>query len=143
MPQRTTSTAAIVTGHSRGLGAALASEFLSRKISVLGVSRGDNASLRPSYPSQLTEVRLDLSDTASLSRWIAGAALADFVNGVRRPLLVNNAGLLEPMGPMEAQDEDDVGRTVAVNVGAALMLSVAFVKATTGVDDRRILQISS
>jgi len=143
MPHRTSNTAAIVTGHSRGLGAALAAELLSRGTPVLGVSRGDNEELRRGYPRDLSEERLDLSDAAALRRWLDGATLRDFVRGVDRPILVNNAGLLEPIGPMETQDVVDVGRAVAVNVGAALMLSVAFTQVTDGTSDRRILQVSS
>jgi len=143
MPQRTASAAAIVTGHSRGLGAALAAELLTRRIPVLGISRGDNSELRASNPADLTEVRLDLSDMDALNRWADSSALADFVRGVQRPLLVNNAGLLEPIGPMQTQDVADVGRTVAVNVGGVLMMSAAFVQATEASSDRRILQISS
>jgi len=142
MPSRT-SDAAIVTGHSRGLGAALAAELLERKIPVLGISRGANAELAGSYRALLTELRFDLSDTAGLARWLDGPTLANFLRGVERPMLVNNAGLLEPIGPMEAQRPADVGQTVAVNVGAALMMSVAFTRATNGAADRRILQISS
>ncbi|HMC55962.1 MAG TPA: SDR family oxidoreductase [Gemmatimonadaceae bacterium] len=143
MPPRTASAAAIVTGHSRGLGAAMAAELLARRVPVLGISRGDNSELRASHPADLMEVKLDLSDMGALKRWTDAPALADFVRDVKRPLLINNAGLLEPMGPMSTQDMEDVGRTVAVNVGAVLMMSVAFVQATTASDDRRILQISS
>jgi NAD(P)-dependent dehydrogenase (short-subunit alcohol dehydrogenase family) len=143
MAHRTPTTAAVVTGHSRGLGAALAAELLARRIPVLGISRRGNDVLRASHAADLTEVKLDLSDTVAATRWMNGGALPDFLRGVGRPLLVNNAGLLEPIGPMDAQDAADVGRAVAVNVAAALMLSVAFTRHTTGVSDRRILQISS
>src|SRR5436190_16462776 len=143
MPPRTASAAAIVTGHSRGLGAAMAAELLARRVPVLGNSPRDNSERPASHPADLMEVKLDLSDMGALKRWTDAPALADFVRDVKRPLLINNAGLLEPMGPMSTQDMEDVGRTVAVNVGAVLMMSVAFVQATTASDDRRILQISS
>ncbi len=134
---------AVVTGHSRGLGAAIAAELLSRDVPVLGVSRHDNAALRGRFGDRLEEVRLDLSDPVSITRWIEDGALARFVVGATRPMLVNNAGVLEPVGALETQDVSDVARAVAVNVGAVLMLSVAFVRATDASADRRILQISS
>lgn len=142
-PTPTRSSAAIVTGHSRGLGAAIATELLARDVPVLGVSRGDNPELRRRFPSALTEVKLDLSDSAAATRWMKSSDMAGFVSDVRQPVLINNAGLLEPIGPLETQDPADVMRTVAVNVGAVLALSAAFIDATAGVDDRRILQISS
>jgi benzil reductase ((S)-benzoin forming) len=143
MTERTFTSAALVTGHSRGLGAALAAELLSRNIPVLGASRHDNAELRGRFPALLREISVDLSDASATTRFGESSTLRDFIAGVERPLLINNAGLLEPIAPLERQHMDDVARAVAVNVGAVLMLSAAFVKATSASTDRRILQISS
>lgn len=134
---------AIVTGHSRGLGAAIAATLLERGIPVLGVSRSDNGDLGVRFPRLLQQVRIDLSDTPPLARWIYESALETFTARGATPLLVNNAGLLQPIGPLELQDVAGVGRAVAVNVGAALMLSAAFVAITQRAADRRILHISS
>jgi benzil reductase ((S)-benzoin forming) len=134
---------AIVTGHSRGLGAALAATLLDRGIPVLGLSRTDNADLGKRFPRLIQQVRIDLSDTPTLARWIYETTLETFARRGTLPMLVNNAGLLQPIGPLELQDVAGVGRTVAVNVGAALMLSAAFVAATQHAPDRRILHISS
>lgn len=136
-------TRVVVTGHSRGLGAALAAELLSRGIPVLGVSRHDNRGLRERHGDALVEVRLDLGDHAAVAHWLDGGALEKFVGTAQRPMLVNNAGVLEPVGPLDTQKVSDVARAVAINVGAALMLSAAFVRATDAAADRRILQISS
>jgi benzil reductase ((S)-benzoin forming) len=132
---------AIVTGHSRGLGAAVAEELVSRKVPVLGISRTRNAQM--GTRNALREVELDLSNTAALSQWIASDALRMFLGDPGMAILVNNAGLLQPIGPLQTQDAVAVGRAVAVNVGAALMLSAAMVQASTHVSDRRILHISS
>lgn len=142
MSERTSNTAAIVTGHSRGLGAALAAELLSRGIPVLGVARHENAELRSRFPTLLDQVTLDLSNITDTARFAESAA---FRQGLRaeRPILVNNAGLLDPIGPMESQRPEDVARTVTVNVTAVLMLSVAFVNATEASTDRRLVQIAS
>lgn len=133
---------AVVTGHSRGLGAAIAEELLHRDIPVLGISRTANRALAKRYPA-LREARFDLSDDAALDRWLDSDALAAWMRGHTAALLVNNAGLLQPVGPLDQQDPRAVSRAVAVNVGAALALSAAFVQATNGATDRRILHISS
>jgi hypothetical protein len=135
--------AAIVTGHSRGLGAAIAAHLLSRQIRVLGIARHSNADLAQRYPEALTEAQLDLADSVALTRWLESDALARFLHGSTTALLVNNAGVLQPIGPLETQDVSLVARAIAVNVGAALMVSAAFVGATRDVSDRRILHISS
>lgn len=135
--------AAVVTGHSRGLGAAIAAELLARDVRVLGIARHENAELGQRYGSALTQLSLDLADTLSLTRWLEGDSLARFLVPSDLALLVNNAGLLHPLAPLQKQEPDDVSRAIAVNVGAALALSAAFVVATNVVPDRRILHISS
>lgn len=135
--------AAVVTGHTRGLGAAIAAHLLSQRIPVLGVARGRNADLAKQFGAALTEIEVDLADSAALTRWLEGDALARFVGGSKLALLVNNAGVLQPVGPLETQDPAAVSRAVALNVGAVLALSAAFAQATRQVSDRRILHISS
>lgn len=136
-------TVAIVTGHTRGLGAAIAAHLLVREIPVLGIARGENASLAGRHGELLVQSRLDLADAQALTQWIAGTTLRRFCADAATALLVNNAGVLQPVGPLRSQDPELVSRAVAVNVGAALALSAAFVAATSGAHDRRILHISS
>jgi NAD(P)-dependent dehydrogenase (short-subunit alcohol dehydrogenase family) len=144
MPQRdSTDAAAVVTGHSRGLGAAIATHLLSHRVRVLGVARRSNADLAGRHGAALTEVQLDLADAAALDRWLHGDALELFLGRAPSALLVNNAGIVQPTGPLDTQDIATVARAVAVNVSAPLMLSAAFVVATRGARDRRILHISS
>ncbi|HEV8362903.1 MAG TPA: SDR family oxidoreductase [Gemmatimonadaceae bacterium] len=138
-----TETIAIVTGHSRGLGAAIAAELLARGTRVLGLARHENSELAQRHGSALTQLTLDLADLPALTRWLESDALAQFLRDSDLALLVNNAGLLEPLAPLQKQGPADVARAIAVNVGAALVLSAAFVAATNDVADRRILHISS
>ena len=134
---------AIVTGHSRGLGAAVAASLLRRGIPTLGLSRHGHPDLARRHPGLLQEVALDLADSAALGAWLAGPALADRVRGRGQVLLVNNAGVLEPVGPLPMQDPAAVAKAVAVNVAAPLMLAAAVVAATGPDQDRRILHVSS
>lgn len=134
---------AIVTGHSRGFGEGIAAALLERDIPVLGVSRRANRTLATRHGSRLAEEQLDLTDPDATNAWLQRGILQQFVREARTALLVNNAGLLQPIGPLQDQAAMDVWRTVAVNVGAALSLSAAFVQATDRCDERRILHISS
>lgn len=134
---------AIVTGHSRGIGEAVAEHLLARGARVLGVSRHGNVPLCERFPETLEEVVLDVADNHALARWLGSHKLERFCTGVETPLLVNNAGVLQPIGPLETQDFEAVSRAVAVNLGAALTLSSAFVQATADAKERRILQVSS
>lgn len=137
-----TRAAAIVTGHSRGIGEAIADRLLGLGVRVLGVSRHENAALAERH-STLQQTQLDVADPAALDRWVRSGALAQFVRDCETPLLVNNAGVLQPIGPTQTQDVAVVTRAVAVNVGAVFALTAAFVQATTDAADRRVLQLSS
>lgn len=134
---------AVVTGHSRGLGAGIAEHLLDRGIAVLGIARHENPALVKRFGNLLNQVTLNLSDAGALSRWLAGDDLTRFLHSSGTAILVNNAGQLQPLGPLDAQDVAAVGRAVAVNVAAPLMLSAAFAFATSRASDRRILHISS
>jgi len=137
--------AAVVTGHSRGLGEAIAAELLARGVRVLGVARHENSRLAEQFSSKLQQVKLDLADSNALTRWLGSETLRRFLEPAESRLLVNNAGVLQPIGPPETQEVEAVWRAVAVNVGAPLMLTAAFVHATNQAErsERRVLHISS
>lgn len=112
---------AILTGHTRGLGAAIAEQLLARDIPVLGLARSGNAALAARYPALLTEIALDLSDPATLLAALSGETVKDFVASAQSLLLINNAGMLQPVGRVERQDAAAIARTVSLNVAAPLM----------------------
>ena len=117
-------TTAVVTGHSRGLGAAIAAQLLQQGVPVLGLSRRAHADLRLRFPDLLDEVLLDLADAAAVQNWLAGPGLRARLQGVP-VLLVNNAGVLDPIGPLPMQGGAAIARAVAVNVAAPLMIAAA------------------
>lgn len=129
---------AILTGHSKGLGLALCHALLAKQIPVLGLARGQIAA----PPTLCTQIALDLSDTAALAAWLATPALGNYVQSSSEILLINNAGTVQPVGAMDQQDPAGVGRAVALNVAAPLMLAAAVVSAAAGVPCR-ILHVSS
>ena len=133
---------AIVTGHTKGLGAALANNLLARGVPVLGLARTGTPELGQAYPGLFAEAELDLADGPALADWLAGSALPDYVDGSGAVLLLNNAGMVSPVGPLDGQDPLAVLRAVALNVAAPLALSAAVVRASPDAQ-RRILHISS
>jgi len=134
---------AVLTGHSRGLGAAIADALLSRDIPVLALSRRSNSELSSRYGNALGEVTIDLADAAACADWASGGALPGFLEGASRALLINNAGMVNPIGPAGTLAPLEIVRAVALNVTAPLVIANAFVAATSSVADRRILHISS
>lgn len=133
----------IVTGHSRGLGAALAARLLEQGIPVLGLSRAGHPALAERFPERLREARLDLADTAALLDWLDQPQLAEALSGVERVFLINNAATLQPVGPLGTQDGATLARAVALNVAAPLLLCNAVAAASPAARERRLLHISS
>lgn len=133
----------LLTGHSRGLGDALARDLLGRGHHLLGLGRSGNAALARDFPQHFSEQPLDLSDLAALAGWLAGGQLRDFLADADQAVLINNAGMLQPVGPLGSQGDADIARALALNLGAPLILADAFVAATGHCSDRRIVHISS
>jgi hypothetical protein len=133
---------AILTGHSRGLGAAIANELLGRQIPVLGLSRRAQAELAARYPKLLHQVEINLAQPDDVKAWLGRGELKSFLAGADPVLLINNAGTVQPIGPSETQDVADIAMAVNLNVTAPLMLSSA-VAAARGSAELRIAHISS
>jgi benzil reductase ((S)-benzoin forming) len=134
---------AILTGHTRGLGAAIAAELLSRQIAVLGISRNRNDELEKQFSGALQQAAIDLGDAAALENWLDGGALQRFIAGGDPVLLINNAGTVQPVGPIDTQDASTIARAVGLNVTAPLMLASAVAAAGRAAADVRILHVSS
>lgn len=134
---------AIVTGHTRGLGAALAEQLLARGVTVLGLSRSRHATLKERFPALLEEIELELANPTRVAQWVATDALRSFVSGAQSVLLINNAGMVQPIGPIEGQDAADIATAVSLNVATPLMLASALAAASVDATDRRIVHISS
>jgi NAD(P)-dependent dehydrogenase (short-subunit alcohol dehydrogenase family) len=129
---------AIVTGHTKGLGAAIAAELIERGIPVLGLARSRAAAAASTL---LTEIEVDRSDCAAQASIVAGTTLRDWLADAETTLLVNNAGVVAPVGPLAEQDPLAALRAVTLNVAAPLALAASVVQASTG--ERRILHVSS
>lgn len=134
---------AILTGHTRGLGAAIAAELLIRHVAVLGMARHRNAELEKRFPTELEQVELDLADAGALARWLADGALQRFVADGKKVLLINNAGIVQPVGPLDTQDAGTIAQAIGLNVTAPLMLAAAVAASCRDASDVRILHVSS
>lgn len=116
---------ALVSGGSRGLGAALVSEFSQRDYGVATMSRATSA-----FIDKMKSGR----DSAKRFHWAAvdgrdHEAVRGFVTDVaerfgRIDVLVNNAGLARE-GVLPTMRADEITETVDVNLTAALILAQA------------------
>lgn len=133
----------LITGHSRGLGAALTLQLLSQGHRVLGISRMPAGGLGSAPRQQFHELSLDLGQPTALSQFLSASIVADFFDHAQQAILINNAGLLGPIGVFGTLADDQVLQSVTVNIGAALALSNSFLNATARCPDRRLVHVSS
>jgi benzil reductase ((S)-benzoin forming) len=132
---------AIVTGVSRGLGAALAHALLERDWNVIGVGRTAAAGLGG---DAFRFVACDLADCKQL-RSSVGPLIRDPVfAAASRACLINNAAVAGPAGLVGMLDDNEVASSLAVNLLAPTLLSNLFVDAFRGsAAAPRIINVSS
>jgi benzil reductase ((S)-benzoin forming) len=118
----------IVTGTRRGLGEALAKRITADKRNeLIGISRPD----------------VDLADPASISRAFDAIGKRIAATTYEKAVLINNAGVIEPVAPLDRADPGDIEHNLAVNLVAPMLLMRLFLGATEHVKVRRVINISS
>ena len=136
----------IVTGASKGLGAAMVEQLLSPDRQVIGIARSPNDALAAAARAQnawLDWYLQDLADADATDR-LAASICASMPRDATRYALVNNAALIEPVGAVALLEAAPVVAALNVNVAAPMLFSARFLAATDDRDvDRRILNISS
>lgn len=118
----------IVTGTTRGLGAALAESVASDPSNLLVT---------------LSRSEADFADTAALARACEEIEARTRGRSFAKAVLINNAGVVEPVGPIDEVDAPALERNLAVNLVAPMLLMRWFLRATAEVPLRRIINISS
>ncbi|WP_368930138.1 SDR family oxidoreductase [Achromobacter xylosoxidans] len=140
-------TIAILTGASRGIGAAMARGLAKPGTRLITLARREDPELAAyarSRDAQLEQVSVDLSDLAAAeaaARRICDALPRD----ARRYLLINNAGTVHPVSGTDALiDGPAIAAAFNLNVTAVMLLTARFLAAVEDLKaDRRVLNISS
>jgi 3-oxoacyl-[acyl-carrier protein] reductase len=121
MTQPLANRTAIVTGGSRGLGAEIASQLAAAGANVLITGRDQAALDAAEQRLGVAAVRADVSDAASCAEVVAHAE-ARFGPVT---VLVNNAGVYGPMGPIEDVDWDAWMEAVQINLFGTVLMTRA------------------
>ena len=137
----------IVTGSSRGLGAALVAQCIGPGHRVLGIARHANAMLQAQADADgvaLEQWPMDLADgvaaAKALHHWLQAFAPASVTSAT----LINNAGVVGTLAPLHQVPLADVCCGLRVGLEAAMLLSAVFLDATRDWPGaRRVLNISS
>jgi NAD(P)-dependent dehydrogenase (short-subunit alcohol dehydrogenase family) len=137
----------ILTGASRGLGAAMAEQLLAPDHQLLCLSRQTSdalASKAASLGAGLEQWSVDLAQpveaAARLHAWLQSLTATRFDAAT----LINNAGVISRVGPVDESDDAELSAALRVSLEAPMLLSAAFLRATRGWGaQRRVLNISS
>jgi benzil reductase ((S)-benzoin forming) len=137
----------ILTGASRGMGQAMASQLLAAGHDLLCISRKTNEELAAQavqagrrceqWPQDLARAE---AAAARLDTWLQeqdAQALASVT-------LINNAGLIPRIAPVEDIPAAQIVEAMRVDLEAPMLLTAAFLRATAGWKiPRKVLNISS
>ncbi len=136
----------IVSGASRGLGAALVAQLLGPERRVIAISRKPNDALAQAARAAGAWLDWYLQDVADVTAHedLARAICAELPRDASRYVLINNVGMLGPVGGAESLSAAGLGATLAVNATAPMVMTAQFLTATQTLEaERRIVHISS
>lgn len=137
----------ILTGASRGMGLAMASELLVRGGTLLCIARQTSHELEvlaKAHGTELIQWKYDLALPApvaeALHAWLGWQNASAFASAT----LINNAGVIPPLVPLEQGRTTDTTNALRVGLEAPMVLTSAFLAAThSWKSQRRVLNISS
>ena len=124
----------IVTGASRGLGLALAEILTTAGDHVVDLSRSGRATA-PNFRSYPCDLSSPESKEPLLKRVLADHPLDRY----QRITLTNNAGMVDPIRPLERLSESEIAKNVFVNLTAPMILTSAFLRLTSSFKGERVI----
>lgn len=137
----------IVTGASRGIGEAIVRKLITAGNTIFAVSRTMNedlTELASSLNVPLYYSEADLSVASEAEAFIKEVFNKIKLTGHDRIALINNAGMLEPVGPMKTTDFARAEKHLHLNLLAPMILTSVFVKRTERFEiPKVVLNISS
>src|SRR5215470_9676025 len=132
--------AAIVTGVSRGLGAALAHELLDQRFTVLGIGRTSNAALAG---DRYAFALIDLADAAATDTLLASAFQEIEERRPHSVCLLNNAATVDGIGVVGQLSSPEISSAITTNLTAAVALANLFCRVFSDPSvSRRVINIS-
>jgi benzil reductase ((S)-benzoin forming) len=139
-------TLTILTGASRGLGAAIAEQLLQRDAVLLTMSRRPDQALNVKAAetgASLEQWAIDLADagpaSARLEAWLQSRQ-----DSFSAATLINNAALAGRARPIDESDASALAAVLRVGLEAPMLLTRAFLRATRNWSaTRKVVNISS
>jgi benzil reductase ((S)-benzoin forming) len=137
----------IITGASKGLGEGIAIELLHESHHLICISRGKSEKLEKLAAAKacpISFISFDFSktgETPAMAKTIFQQIIIEKAGGV---YLINNAGVIEPVGRTENCAPAEVEKHLKINLISPMLLTAAFIKHTQSLKvEKRVINISS
>ncbi|MFC4409720.1 SDR family NAD(P)-dependent oxidoreductase [Chungangia koreensis] len=126
----------IVTGASKGIGKELVEQLTAENHFVIGLSRSGI------MKDGVHSIQCDLSDPSQINA--AAEEIFNLLPDASSYTLINNAGMIEPIGLAGEVEHTEITKSVAVNLTATMILSNYFIHHLKDVNAKKqIINISS
>jgi benzil reductase ((S)-benzoin forming) len=137
----------ILTGASRGMGAAMAAQLIKPGNTLLCISRKTNDALAAQAKAAgvtLEQWSQDLAQgeqaSVRLAQWLGAQGASAFASAA----LINNAGVIAHITPLSEAQPADLANALRVGLEAPMQLTASFLHATEKwTAPRKVLNISS
>jgi len=142
----------ILTGGSRGMGLSMAKQSLRTNGHLLTLARHINPDLADDalrLDATLTQWTQDLADTTGAAQRLEDWLREQDATGFASATLINNAGVIPRIGPLDECPPDELANALRVGLEAPMQLTAAFLRATSAWVNtgwrgpRKVLNISS
>ena len=115
----------IITGGSKGIGKGIIEAYLSRGFRIFSIARTSNSELTK---KGITQIELDLTRTDKIEAELLRIIGLLDSKEVSKITLINNAGSLGAIGPLNRLDSTTIERTIILNTVVPSILSSSFIK---------------
>lgn len=131
----------IITGGSKGIGRGIIEAYLAKGVRVFSIAR----SVDPELSAKgVTQISFDLTQTAQVEKELASIFELLKVDEIAKVTLVNNAGTLGEIAPLEKLEAEVIEQVFKLNTIVPYICSAAFVRLTREISaEKSILNISS
>lgn len=137
----------IITGASKGLGFELSKLLFEKENKVFLLSRKTNEELlniAKEAGSEAIYKEINLDSLFSIEDTMKEIFEEIDLSGASRIALINNAGAVDPIKPMDKVEDHEIVQNINLNLTAPLILTSSFLRRTKEFSgDKRIITISS
>lgn len=135
-----------ITGASKGIGLALSKELMSKENILVCIARTKNEeliNLGNETGCKVIFLEYDLVNIEGVEE-LMETMIAQIPSHPQSITLINNAGIIDPIGRTEDNQPDAINKSITINLTAPMVLSSAFIKHVQDYPvQKKIVNISS